>query len=135
MVWLMLWDGMTTCFCNIDNSRYTDPQKLIAAANGNSTACADDDASGGPFEVGRAWFERSWGPWARIVLNRVEEVLRVSLPEWSKGLRSGRNVFERVGSNPTADIPTASAHAGARHSFCCTQLGHLFLSVSSGDPL
>jgi hypothetical protein len=28
----------------------------------------------------------------------------VSLPEWSKGLRSGRNVFERVGSNPTADI-------------------------------
>ncbi len=22
---------------------------------------------------------------------------------WSKGLRSGRNVFERVGSNPTAD--------------------------------
>ena len=27
----------------------------------------------------------------------------VSLPEWSKGLRSGRNVFERVGSNPTAD--------------------------------
>ena len=29
---------------------------------------------------------------------------RVSLPEWSKGLRSGRNVFERVGSNPTADI-------------------------------
>lgn len=31
-------------------------------------------------------------------------VVRVSLPEWSKGLRSGRNVFERVGSNPTADI-------------------------------
>lgn len=29
---------------------------------------------------------------------------RVSLPEWSKGLRSGRNVFELVGSNPTADI-------------------------------
>ena len=28
----------------------------------------------------------------------------VSLPEWSKWLRSGRNVFERVGSNPTADI-------------------------------
>ena len=28
----------------------------------------------------------------------------VSLPEWSKGLRSGRNVFERVGSNPTADM-------------------------------
>ena len=27
----------------------------------------------------------------------------VSLPELSKGLRSGRNVFERVGSNPTAD--------------------------------
>ena len=27
----------------------------------------------------------------------------VSLPEWSKGLRSGRNVFERVDSNPTAD--------------------------------
>ncbi|KAI9895132.1 hypothetical protein PsorP6_019013 [Peronosclerospora sorghi] len=26
----------------------------------------------------------------------------VSLPEWSKGLRSGRNGFERVGSNPTA---------------------------------
>ena len=31
----------------------------------------------------------------------------VSLPEWSKGLRSGRNVFERVGSNPTADILVA----------------------------
>ena len=30
---------------------------------------------------------------------------RVSLYEWSKGLRSGRNAFERVGSNPTADIP------------------------------
>ena len=29
---------------------------------------------------------------------------RVSLPEWSKGLRSGRNVFGLVGSNPTADI-------------------------------
>ena len=27
----------------------------------------------------------------------------VRLPEWSKGLRSGRKVFERVGSNPTAD--------------------------------
>ena len=27
----------------------------------------------------------------------------VSLSECSKGLRSGRNVFERVGSNPTAD--------------------------------
>lgn len=26
------------------------------------------------------------------------------MPEWSKGLRSGRNVFELVGSNPTADI-------------------------------
>ena len=34
----------------------------------------------------------------------LREVLDVSLPEWSKGLRSGRNVFERVGSNPTADI-------------------------------
>jgi hypothetical protein len=32
-------------------------------------------------------------------------LVSVSLPEWSKGLRSGRNVFERVGSNPTADIP------------------------------
>ena len=32
----------------------------------------------------------------------------VSLPEWSKGLRSGRNVFERVGSNPTADNPLLS---------------------------
>ena len=31
-------------------------------------------------------------------------ICNVSLPEWSKGLRSGRNVFERVGSNPTADI-------------------------------
>ena len=48
------------------------------------------------------WYEKAvaevffmYGP------NCVE---RVSLPEWSKGLRSGRNVFERVGSNPTADI-------------------------------
>lgn len=31
-------------------------------------------------------------------------ICAVSLPEWSKGLRSGRNVFELVGSNPTADI-------------------------------
>ena len=35
----------------------------------------------------------------------------VSLPEWSKGLRSGRNVFERVGSNPTADIRFGRHHA------------------------
>lgn len=28
----------------------------------------------------------------------------VGLPEWSKGSRSGRDVFVRVGSNPTADI-------------------------------
>ena len=34
----------------------------------------------------------------------------VSLPEWSKGLRSGRNVFERVGSNPTADTSFAATH-------------------------
>ena len=45
----------------------------------------------------------------------------VSLPEWSKGLRSGRNVFERVGSNPTADIFTdtsASSSTLGGNLFC-----------------
>ena len=40
--------------------------------------------------------------WFVIVLR--SKSISVSLPEWSKGLRSGRNVFERVGSYPTADI-------------------------------
>ena len=30
--------------------------------------------------------------------------MQVGLPEWSKGSRSGRDVFVRVGPNPTADI-------------------------------
>ena len=32
----------------------------------------------------------------------------VRLPELSKGLRSGRNVFKRVGPNPTADTSFAT---------------------------
>ena len=40
----------------------------------------------------------------RLVISVGELVFdQVSLPEWSEGLRSGRSVFERVGSNPTAD--------------------------------
>lgn len=39
-----------------------------------------------------------------MLLRVFVRLVSVSLPEWSKGLRSGRNVFERVGSNPTADI-------------------------------
>ena len=40
----------------------------------------------------------------------------VSLPEWSKGLRSGRNVFERVGSNPTADKSFAATTTKSCHA-------------------
>ena len=34
----------------------------------------------------------------------------VCLPEWSKGSRLGRDVFVRVGSNPTADNKTNKQH-------------------------
>ena len=58
-------------------------------------------------------YERDAAEWCRGVVRLrargwvkkwvCESPRAVSLPEWSKGLRSGRNVFERVGSNPTAD--------------------------------
>ena len=50
----------------------------------------------------------------------------VSLPEWSKGLRSGRNVFERVGSNPTADKSFAAAHNKMLQRLLTRSLTYLF---------
>ena len=46
----------------------------------------------------------------------------VSLPEWSKGLRSGRNVFERVGSNPTADMTFSSSKTKMLRDASCQLL-------------
>ena len=51
----------------------------------------------------------------------------VSLPEWSKGLRSGRNVFERVGSNPTADIFTHNSRRHRSRSWAVWRDGLCFL--------
>ena len=54
---------------------------------------------------------------------------RVSLPEWSKGLRSGRNVFERVGSNPTADILLPRSATQRTHSL--TRIGSRAVQCSA----
>ena len=82
------------------------------------------------------WYEKAvaevffmYGP------NCVE---RVSLPEWSKGLRSGRNVFERVGLNPTADksfaaTTTKSCHAAHTLSFLLLFAGLILQDTITAD--